>query len=159
MERYGFKALTRDLKNRYGEQFSIGEIKEVNGEIKWGVNGNGYHYCEHIEDCFRYVDAFNDDIVIAVVKAYGDEEEYNDDYYGYYNMFVTRAIEIIDILNRDEIIEAVLNTNNPYSYKKFITTFPLTENELSLFTDRLPEIKKDLNVIHETKNGFSRIKK
>ena len=136
---YGYKILTSDMKNRYGVEFKIGETKTIEGDIKWGPNGNGFHFCKNLEDCFRYMDAFNEDTIIARVKGYGDLQKVDDEYNGYYEMYVCRNIEVIRVLDRDEIIKTVLKKNNIYAYRNFISTFPLTDEEIKLFSESMRE--------------------
>ena len=42
--------------------------------------------CSNIEDCFRYVCA--DKSIIAEVIGFGDIQKYDDEYYGYFDMYV-----------------------------------------------------------------------
>ena len=73
----GYKAFNKDFTNRYGDKFKIGKIYHADGEIKWGNNGNGFHLCKHIEDCFRYVNP-NDSIMTEVI-GFGDVKKYDVD--------------------------------------------------------------------------------
>ena len=50
---YMKKAFNQYLTSRYSQKFEIGKIYEVEGKIKWGSSGNGFHMCSDIEDCFR----------------------------------------------------------------------------------------------------------
>lgn len=133
---FGYKAFKKGLLNRYNEKFNIGEEKSILGEIRWGTTGNGYHFCEEIEDCFRYVDAFNEEIDLALVEASGSIINYDDEYYGYYKMHAASNIKVIRVLEREEIINSVLEKNNFFSYQKFLSTYPVTKSELKLFLDK-----------------------
>ena len=126
----GYKALNEDFTNRYGTKYEIGTIYQALGEVKWGNNGNGFHLCTHIEDCYRYVDA-NDSIMTEVI-GFGNMKKYDDEYYGYYDMYVCEYMRIIRVISREEIINMMLNT---YAERKnrFIRDFNLTEDELKLF--------------------------
>ena len=62
----GYKAFNSDKTNRYGFPFESGNTYSVDGEIKFGNEGNGYHLCTSTSDVFRYVDADSvDNYVIA----------------------------------------------------------------------------------------------
>lgn len=126
----GYKGFNKDFTNRYGDKFEVGKVYHADGEIKWGNYGNGFHLCMHIEDCFRYVDP--DISVITEVIGFGKMEEYEDDYYGYYDMYVCENLKIVRVISREEIISMMLNT---YDLRKerFIRDFNLTEEELELF--------------------------
>ena len=54
----GYKGFSKDLKNEPGEQFEVGKIYRTSNEeeLKFGHNGNGYHFCRSLEDCFIYFD-------------------------------------------------------------------------------------------------------
>ena len=76
----GYKAFDSKTNNRYGMHFEESKVYKVDGDIKFGNHGNGYHMCSRLEDTLRYVD-MNDDFVIAEVIGFGDmvlsEDEYN----------------------------------------------------------------------------------
>jgi len=101
----GYKAFNSDFTNRYGMKFEIDKIYKVFNEIKFGNYGNGFHFCENFEDTLRYFDAIDDDIIIAKVEATGKIVEYNDEYYGFYNMYCSEKIKVLEIIDRKEIIE------------------------------------------------------
>ena len=126
----GYKGFNKDFTNRYGNKFEIGKVYHADGEIKWGNNGNGFHLCTNVEDCFRYVDP--DTSVITEVIGFGKMKEYDDEYYGYYDMYVCENLRIVRVISREEIISMML-----YTYadrrNRFIRDYNLTEAELKLF--------------------------
>ena len=126
----GYKALNKDFTNRYGIRYEIGTIYQVSGEIKWGNNGNGFHLCTHIEDCYRYVNS--DNSIMTEVIGFGKLLEYDDEYYGYYDMYVCENLKVVRVIPREEIISMMLNANS-YRKDRFIRDFNLTEEELELF--------------------------
>lgn len=132
MVRIGFKAFDKGLINRYGVKFKLNTKYSVSGEIKWGNDGNGFHFCTHLEDCLRYIDGINREIDMTIVKCDGDMYEYWDDYYGYYDMFVARNMEIIKVMTREEIINYMLKRCE-FSKLRFIQGYFLTEEEVQLF--------------------------
>ena len=96
----GYKAFNADLTNRYGVPFIEGGKYSVDGPAVFGNSGNGFHFCERLEDTLRYFDAMNDDVKIAEVIGSGKMVEANDEYYGYYDMFSATELEVIRILSR-----------------------------------------------------------
>ena len=54
----GYKCFNENLTNRYNTKFEIGKIYHVNGNIKFGNNGNGFHICKNLEDTLRYFNSF-----------------------------------------------------------------------------------------------------
>ena len=78
----GFKAFDSKTNNRYGMHFEEKKVYSVDGNIKFGTCGNGYHMCTNLEDTLRYVDNY-DDIVIGEVVGFGDIDQYDDEYNGY----------------------------------------------------------------------------
>lgn len=130
MEIIGYKGFNKDLTNRYGKKFEIGKKYYIEGSLEWGTFGNGYHMCTNLEDCLRFIDP--NISVIAKVKGFGQAKLHEDDYYGYYDMYVCEGIEIIKILSRKEIISMMLKVNE-LRQERFIKSYNLTEEELKLF--------------------------
>lgn len=132
MEKKGYKAFNLDMTNRYGRPFQEGHIYQVNEQPKFGNKGKGFHFCARLEDTLRYFPAMEEEISIAKVTALGDLVEYEDDYYGYYDMYSTNQIRIDHIMTREEIIEMYL-AMPPYRVIRFIQGFHLTKEEIELF--------------------------
>ena len=128
----GFKAFNCGLTNRYGFKYETNKIYHVDGTLKFGNDGNGFHMCKNLEDTLRYYDAFNNNIDICLVLGFGNYEEFHDDYYGYYNMYVYENMYIIKILNRKEIIDYMKNTNIE-RMKRFISLYKLDDDEIIPF--------------------------
>ena len=42
----GYKALNSDFTNRYGFKFEIGKTYKIYNEVKFGNDGNGFHFVE-----------------------------------------------------------------------------------------------------------------
>lgn len=126
----GYKVFYKGLINRYGEKFEVGQQYIADGEIKWGENG--FHFCTHLEDCFRYIDTFSFDIDVAIVKGFGNMIEYFDEYYDYDNMYVCSKMEIISILDRSEILSIMLS-KDAKAKLRFVRDFNLTNEEKELF--------------------------
>ena len=143
MEKHGYKAFNKGLVNRYGMDFLEGKVYEKEGELKFGNDGNGFHFCERLEDTLRYFPGMEEEIDIAKVTALGDLEEYEDDYYGYYDMYCTNKLRIDKILTREEIIEMFLNTYSERAIR-FVKGFKLTPEEIEMFKTKFA---KDMNVL------------
>ena len=121
------------MTNRYGKKFEVGKIYTATGTIKFGNNGNGFHMCKNMEDTFRYFDSTN--IAVCKVNGFGKKELYEDEYYGFYDMYAVEKIEILKLLKRKEILEYMLN-NYPSNVIRFIQLFKLYDDELKLFEDK-----------------------
>ena len=85
-----------------------------------------------MEDTFRYVDAVNENVEVAKVIGSGEIVEFNDEYYGYYDMYAASDLDVIKFLSREEIIKYFLN-KNCLSVRRFVSLFRLTEDEINLF--------------------------
>lgn len=129
----GYKIFNKDLTNRYGKKFEIGNIYSIEGDISFGNYGNGFHMCKNLCDAFRYYDS--EECCVAKVEGYGDYIVYDDEYYGYYDMYSVRSIKLIELLSREDIIDMMLNDNN-YNIVKFIKTFKMNKYETKLFLDK-----------------------
>lgn len=138
MERFGYKAFNKGLVDMYGNKRELNHIYSVDGPIMWYSThgGHGYHFCTYLEDCFSYFNGFNNEIDLAIVKGSGSIIQYDDDYRGNYEMFVSSSIEILKILKREEVIEYFLKRKNQIeTITKFIYGFPLSIKEQELFLD------------------------
>jgi len=131
----GYKCFNKDMTNRYGIKFEVGKTYTTFGNIKFGLNGNGYHMCKNMEDTLRYYDAIGDDVIICEVTGYGKYVLDEDDYYGYYDMYSVEIIKIERMISRDEIIEIALNLNE-IQVLHFIKTFKLNTEEINLFKNK-----------------------
>lgn len=130
MEIKGYKALNKNMTNRYGMKMEIGKTYHANGSILFGIHGNGFHFCLQLEDTLRYVDAMNDEIVIVQVIGSGEIDEYFDDYYAYYDMYAASQLQIVKVLSREEIINPYLICSDTNRIKRFISGFRLQEEEI-----------------------------
>ena len=128
----GYKIFNSNGENRYGKKMEKGKSYSVLGNITFGNQGNGFHFCKNLSDVFRYYDTANEDFIVAKVIGSGNIVTYNDEYYGYYDMYACEKIQIVDFLERSEIIEKMLHDND-FAIKKFIMTFKMTEEEIALF--------------------------
>lgn len=147
METYGFKAFNSDLTNRYGQSFSEGGKYSINGEVSFGLRGNGFHFCKRLEDTLRFYDAMNDDICIAKVIGRGNIVTFEDEYNGYYDMYAASNLEIVKFLSRDEIINLYLTCNDNNRVKRFVSGFKLTDEEITKMKEAQRKKEDVLNAI------------
>ena len=128
----GYKAFTSRLQNSYGMPFQKGRIYMCEGVIRFGIQGNGYHFCKNLEDTFRYFDGMHDKIEIALVEGFGEIVSYEDDYYGYYDMYAASHLQIIEWLCRENVIDYGLGLNEIRA-ERFLKGYRLTDMEITLF--------------------------
>ena len=151
----GYKAFNKDFTNRYGDKFKIGKIYHADGEIKWGNNGNGFHICTNFEECFRYVDSNN--FILTEVIGFGKLIKYDDEYNGYFDMYVCENMRIIRTISRKEIIEMAKTLWEDRLYN-FIRTFSLTDEEakeIETVSKDKQKILKDIDYYHNgNKNAY-----
>ena len=148
----GYKCFNGDFTNRYGMKFNVGCCYKVDGDIKFGGLGNGFHMCKNLVDVFRYFDTSEDDFILCEVVGSGNFNCYDDEYNGFYNMYAVECIEIIRIINRVEIIENVLNMD-VFMLKRFIQLFRMNNNEINLFYNRFGLIDDIILAIDYYQNG------
>lgn len=139
----GYKAFNSNATNRYGKPFTEGETYKIDGEIKFGNDGNGFHMCTALSDVFRYVNATEEDVLVAEVTGRGANAKYDDVYYGYYDMYSFEEMTIDRFLSREEVIEKMLNSP-AHEVIKFLMTFKLNESEKIFFARKF---RGELNVI------------
>lgn len=128
----GYKAFNKNMTNRYNTEFIEGEIYYTEGPLKFGNNGNGYHFCQRLEDTLRYFPAMEEEIKIAKVTSYEDYIVRDDEYYGYYDLYAARTISIDKILSHEDIIEEMISANYAAA-TRFVKSFKLSEEELQRF--------------------------
>ncbi|HAB67110.1 MAG TPA: hypothetical protein DCE23_07060 [Firmicutes bacterium] len=145
MEVKGYKAFNKNKQNRYGVPFLEGHTYRVLGPVSFGCNGNGYHFCRELSDVFRYVDN-NEEVCVASVTGSGEMVTFNDEYYGYYDMYSSEILRVDRFLSREEIIDIMLNSNEE-AIRKFLLFFRLNSLELSLFVNRFGSNMKIMEFI------------
>lgn len=164
----GYKAFNADLTNRYGIPFEEGKKYSVNGHAVFGNHGNGFHFCERLEDTLRYFDAMNGEVLFAEVVGSGNIVEYSDEYYGYYDMYSATELEVVRFLSRKDIIDMFLDAPF-YRTIRFVQGFRLTEEERELFKLQYDSEYKVLQAIayyqegkkdtYEVEDGFKYMKR
>lgn len=149
----GYKGFNGNKTNRQGDLFEEGKTYKINGNVSFGNNGNGFHMCTSLSDVFRY---FDEDIVVAKVIGYGNTVCYNDEYYGYYNMYAVSNLYVTKFLTRDEIITKMLKASENDTLK-FLSTFALRNAEKKLFLKKYENDEKMQRYILYYQYGYQNI--
>lgn len=126
----GYKALNKGLINRYGFQYELGKKYVLIGELKWGKNG--FHFCSRPEDTLRYVDSWNDEIDIVEIEGNGDLILYEDEYYGYYDMYCSSEMTLNRIISREEMFNMIINSHDEHRVKRLAQSLELTDDEIRI---------------------------
>lgn len=129
-----YKCFQKGMLNRYGQPFEVGVEYHTDGIIKFGNNGNGFHACKRLEDTLRYFDAMEGEVDIAQIRGFGNFDLYEDDYYGYYDMYSFENIIIDKVLNRQEIMDYAYHLPEMRA-ERFVSLFRLTEEEKEKMID------------------------
>lgn len=148
----GYKCFNSDLTNNYGLKFEIGKSYSVIGDIKYGVDGNGFHMCERLEDTLRYFGIMNSNISVCEVIGNGEVVSFSDEYNGYYDMYSVRNIKLVRKLDREEIINMMLNVNE-MRVIRFIQFFKLYDDEIKLFEDKFKNYSTIMDAISYYQKG------
>lgn len=148
----GYKCFNKDLINQYGFQYEIGKTYTVSGELKFGNNGNGFHFCRNLEDTLRYYDALKNNVDICLVIGSGNIITFEDNYYGYYDMYASENISIVKKLTRNEIIMYGYNLREP-RVNRFIAGYQLTEEEKEIFKSKFNRRSEVINTIEYYQEG------
>lgn len=133
MEVKGYKCFYKGLSTQYGDKLELGKVYTAHGKIVFGKNG--YHFCQRMEDTFRYFDTFNCEVDVAKVIGMGKIDTSYDDYNEYYDLYCSEKIMLLKLLTRDDIIRYGLNLFGPRAWR-FISTFGLTKEEIKLFKEK-----------------------
>lgn len=148
MEMEGYKILTEDLKNKYGQTFLPGNIYTTKNEIHIGTDGHGFHFSPRFEDAFKYLEAFTREISIVRVKASGKICETYDRFHGGENVYACSQIEILSILTEEEILTLALSLH-PRGVQRFLQHYPLTEEEKIIFKMQYPYLNKEVKMVFD----------
>lgn len=135
----GVKALNHDLTNQYGFIYEIGKKYTLNGSLKW--RENGFHFCLRPEDTLRYVDGFNEDVCFVLVEGEGKLTTYEDEYYGFYDMYASSEIKIISIISREDVFNMIINSKNEFRAKRYASLIKLTSYEKEEILKKYPKLQ------------------
>lgn len=138
----GFKCFYSGLINAFGQQLQLDRKYIYDGKVKF--KSSGYHLCTNLEDTLRYFDGVNKGINICEVVGFPEYIKFDDEYYGYYDMYACQGILLTKVLTRDEII-AKADKMHSLAFKRFAAGYKLTDNELDYFKNKY---RKDLDVLH-----------
>lgn len=136
LEVRGYKGFTENMENEPGDKFEVGKIYTTTNkkDLLFGMNGNGFHFCKSLEDCFIYFKP--ETSVYAEVTGLEEVRETNDEFNDIYGICVARKIRIDKILTPDEIIEMYINQPRgicTMALKRFIQLYhPLTDEQISM---------------------------
>ena len=145
----GYKGFSKGLINAYGMKFELYKDYKVDISekiLEYGVDGYGFHFAKRLEDCLRYYNGLDEEIEIAQVIALGNVLESYDDYYGYYDLYVTDHIYIEHVLTREEIINYIKNAN-PLRIERFIMEYKLTSEEIEFILKENPDNERIMDAI------------
>lgn len=137
----GYKIFDKDFKAKNGQIFTQNKTYRYNGKII--PRKQGFHFAKRLEDTLRYSKAFDEDVIITQVTALGNVMDFSDEYYGYYDLYVTDIIRIDRVLSREEIIEYSIELNDD-RLCRFISGIKLSWNEIRKYLDRSDRVLKTI---------------
>ena len=134
----GYKAFYKGLVNKYGFKYEEGKIYTIDGNIKYGEDGNGFHFCKRLEDTYRYFSEEEQELVFTEVTGYGKIDTYHDHKFGFFDMYCAEKISIDKVLTREEIINMYINMDSYHNTRllKFLSLYKLTYDEIKRFKER-----------------------
>ena len=126
----GFKSFLPGHKSIDGKEYEVNKIYHQDGDIIFGKRG--FHLCKNLEDTFMYCPFMDKNISVGLVNAWGHIITRDDEYRGCYDMYVASSMKIERFLDREEIIERAKKFVD-FQLIKFLSRYPLTEEEIRLF--------------------------
>lgn len=138
MATLGFKAFNGDCTNRYGKKFLEGVEYSFDGQLQYGSSDNGFHFCNNLEDTFRFFDSFNDEVIIGKIVADDKIISTDDTFYGYYGLCVTNRIKVLKFMSREEVVDYGLSLVGDRLYR-FIRGYKLTPDDIKMFQDKFSD--------------------
>ena len=153
----GFKCFYSGLVNAFGDKLELDKKYICNEPVKF--KSKGFHICINIEDTLRYFDCINQQVDICEVIGYPEFIKYDDEYYGYYDMYACQGLKLKRILTRDEIIK-MADSMHEESFKRFSRDYKLTDNELDYFKNKYrnsKDVMLHLIYCYEDKDIYSKV--
>lgn len=132
---HGYKSFNSDMTNQYGMEFIVDNTYSVIPPIRAKNGGNGFHFDKRLEDTLRYVNGMNQDFLIDLVTGSGEIIEFEDDYYGYYDLYVAEHLTVNKVLRKEEIIAKTLFSKDVYA-SRFVMRYKLTQSEIKMFKEK-----------------------
>ena len=137
----GYKAFEKGLVGFNDFQYEIGGTYHLEGEVK--RLGNGFWFCENIEDTFRYLSKSGNEMEICSVIGSGEVKKFTDDYYGY-DIVGCTDIYIERLIPRNEIYGMFLEElckpyKNLIKVERFVRDYEWTEEEIEEIKSYLTE--------------------
>lgn len=127
----GFKVFYKDLTTRSGMSLKVGQSYRIPNHIS--LKDSAYHFCHNMEDGLCFFDK-KEELEICEVLSDDEVIPFENDYYGYYELYAARHIELLKKLTRQEIIDNYkeLAKNlyiNEMRIARFLNGYQLTEEE------------------------------
>lgn len=147
----GYKSVDENFKNIAGKKLEEGKSYHADGIIKYGINGNGYHFAKNLEDTLRFQLKDNYHLVkpnIAKVIGFGNIINSSDEYYGYYDLYTAENIKILKFLTHDDIINYALKLREE-RMRRFVSLYKLTNEEIKFFKNKYHSV--DLALLYHQK--------
>ena len=136
----GFKCFYSGLVNAFGDKLELDKKYICNEPVKF--KSKGYHICTNLEDTLRFFDGMNKQVDICEAIGYPEYVKYDDEYFGYYDMYACGGLLLKRILTRDEIIK-IADSMHSEAFKRFSRDYKLTTEELDYFKNKFRN-KKDV---------------
>ena len=133
----GYKAFRKGLVTQSNTILEVGKTYKIDGDIKW--NNSGFHFCTNPEDTLRYMTHFEEEIEVALVHSDGIVYSNDDEYNGYYDMFVSDEITVDRVLSREELFNLIVSRGEP-AIIRMIQTYKLNSDEIKFLTNKSSNI-------------------
>lgn len=156
---HGYKAFNKDFTNRHGEKFEVGKTYIDSSNISFGNDSEGgFHMCSNLEDTLKFVPAFEEDVVVCEVTGSGkivEGDRFEDDYYGFYDMYSVERLTIDKVLSRKEVVDSFLNMSTISSERicRFVQFYKLHEDEEEMFKLKFGDSNKIMQYISYYQDG------
>ena len=95
---------------------------------------------------------------MTIINATGSLIKNEDEYYGYYDMYVTDEYTITSIMNREDMIREVVESRNVFRVMRLVQSMKLTEEEISYILSVYPEVSKDVDYYQYNKKDVFELK-
>lgn len=123
----GYKSFDPNCKDQYGNSYEVG--KKYHSVDSPNFGHSGFHFCSRPEDTLRYASS-NQNFDIYLIEASGNIVLYNDEYYGYYDMYSSEYMRILRYVSRFEVVHGIVSSNNEDRINRLISLTKLSKDEI-----------------------------
>ena len=149
MTKLGYKCFYKGLESKHWGKLELRHSYHFDSPVLQGEDERGFHFCERLEDALQHFSTWAFDVEIAEVIAIGKISRSSKAVFEY----IASDIVISKVLSKDEVMN-IAKKMEPVRFAKFITCYPLSDEDLYSFKSYFEVTSKKACISLEEKNKF-----